>query len=77
MLKGNASTNKTEFLRYLNDNETEVPGLRKLANHYRQHNRTRHTFGMWLHARHITQFQHAYHSWWLHHPKLWSTVYAE
>ena len=71
------ATTKIDFQRYLNDNESEVPGLRRLSKYYRQHNRTRSTFGMWLHARHLHEFQRAYHSWWLHRPRLWNADYAE
>lgn len=70
-------TNKTEFLRYLDDHESEVPMLRKLAGAYREHNKTRHTFGMWIHARHIGAFQRAYSRWWLKNPQLWGIIYEE
>lgn len=71
------ATTKTEFARYLNENEEAVPSLKALLFDWRKTPHRLNTFGIWLRINHEPRFRHAFESWWLRHPELFGTVGGE
>lgn len=72
-----ATTNKTEFQRYLNAHPFAVPFLQKLSTEYAANPHGKHTFGFWLRVKHRARFDAAYSRFWLKHPRLYGVVYTE
>ncbi len=76
MPKPRCATTKTEFLRYLNENPTAVPSLKKTADAYQQNrNRRGQQFGLWLKLKKPAMFDKAYAQYWLKHPHLFGVIY--
>lgn len=71
------TTTKTEFARYLNDNEDAVPTLKDLLFDWRKTPHRLKTFGNWLRINHESKFRSTYENWWLHRPHLFGSVGGE
>ncbi len=73
-------TNKTEFMRYLNDYGVMVGPLRKRRREYSTCSNSmttaRDTFGMWLRTKYRAEFDSTYNAYWLNNPHLYGKVYA-
>ena len=67
-------TNKTEFMRYLDEHAKACPSL---ATELRLYRGTHSKFGFWLRLKHPASFVRAYDSWWLRRPRLHGTVYRD
>jgi hypothetical protein len=67
------STNKTEFMRYLDENSNACPLLRTELKLYRG---THSKFGFWVRIKHPSAFARAYDGWWVHRPRLFGQIYA-
>lgn len=65
-------TNKTEFMRYLNDNEVSVPSLLGIQSKYRKLNLRGYNFGVFARSKHYPKFAEAYTNYWLKHPELYN-----
>ena len=70
MANGYCITNKTEFMRYLDDHEDLIPELESRIKSYRSLRVKRHHFGFWLRWKYLKEFNHAYNNWWLKRPEL-------
>jgi hypothetical protein len=76
MPKPGCATTKTEFMRYLNENPTAVPSLKKMADSYQQNRYRRgQQFGFWLKLKKPADFDRAYSAFWLKQPKLHGAIY--
>lgn len=77
MPKGNLlpETNKTEFMRWLNDHENDIRSLAELRMQYRAIRPRGDNFGVWLRGKHGTVFCRTYEQWWLHRPRLFGAIY--
>lgn len=70
-------TNKTEFMRWLNEHEKEISFLAPLVIEYRKLHTRGNNFGYWLRYHKLPSFDRAYASYWLRHPRFFGSVYAE
>lgn len=74
-------TNKTEFMRYLNDYGVLVPMLRVRRREYSAIPNSMtvklNTFGMWVRTKYRSEFDVAYIRFWLRKPHLYGKVYEE
>lgn len=70
------TTNKTEFMRYLNDHESEVASLAPHVRQYRSLGTRGNNFGYWLRCNRRDIFLNCYAHYWLKHPELHTQVYA-
>lgn len=68
-------TNKTEFMRYLNEHEKVVPLLKGPLREYHSLHIRGNNFGYWLRYQRGSTFSRAY-KWWLKHPELFDQVYS-
>lgn len=77
MPKGNVlpDTNKTEFMRWLNDHEKDVASLMKFQVEYRAIKPRGNNFGVWLRGQHLQTFTRTYQRFWLRHPELFGLTY--
>lgn len=73
------TTNKTEFMRYLNDYGVMVPMLRVRRREYAAIPNSMtvrlDTFGMWIRTKYRPEFDAAYVRFWLKRPDLYGKVY--
>lgn len=68
------TTNKTEFMRFLNDSAPLVKCLARTFKEYEaKPNRTGNNFGFWLRMTRQPEFDRAYKSYWLKHPEHYTT----
>lgn len=76
-----AKTNKTEFMRYLNDYGVLVAPLRRRRREYsvstNSMTHARNTFGMWVRTKYRAEFDAVYAGFWLRRTDLHGKVYAE
>lgn len=70
-------TNKTEFMRYIDANPSEIKGLESKFKLYQSNHPRGPSFGSWLRAKHFTVFNSFYNQYWLKHPELYEKVYAQ
>lgn len=69
-------TNKTEFMRYLNDHEGAIASTASLLKEYRTLHTRGDNFGVYLRNKHPLKFASLYSRWWLKHPELFDSVYS-
>lgn len=68
-------TSKTEFMRWLDDNQGRGTMLQKHTDQYLKNTRNRHTFGQWVRVKHAADFNEAYENFWLKSSDLFDSVY--
>ena len=75
--QGDSLTNKTEFMRYLDDNPTAVKELDRRLKEYRVNFARGTKFGGWMRQKYLAHLSRLYHSWWLKRPELFGKVYQQ
>jgi hypothetical protein len=70
-------TNKTEFMRYLDENPTAVKALAPRLKEYHVNFARGTKFGGWMRQKYLAHFARVYQAWWLKHPELFDKVYQQ
>lgn len=71
------ATNKTEFMRYMNEHPQSCRILMIRAKEYDGLFIRGNKFGDWLRQRHLIDFANAYRIWWLKRRELYGKVYEQ